>query len=128
MQQPGKGLQRRARARCYLLGDHAERCWRATLMSWTTKALGLIATLWVLALGQAWGATAPSAAPTPDRSSGDKTQEVTILGRLELQRRVTRFVDRIAVLENEEGLPRWNTPVCPLEWGLQRQAGEFVVR
>lgn len=86
-------------------------------MSWPPGVSRLTATLLILAFAQA------SFAQTPDAA----TQEVTVLGRLELQRRVTTFVDRIAALENGEGLPRWNVPVCPLEWGLTTPAGEFVV-
>ena len=96
-------------------------------MSRPSKTPRLIATLVALAAAQSWGATGQSSAGAQDSSSADETQQVTVLGRLEFQRRVTTFVDRIAALQNEEGLARWDRPVCPLEWGLRHDAGEVVL-
>jgi hypothetical protein len=55
-------------------------------------------------------------------------EEVTVTAtRIELEKRVSKFVYQIAGLENEEGLPRWNRRVCPQVSGLPRDAGEFVL-
>jgi hypothetical protein len=40
---------------------------------------------------------------------------------------VTSFVNRITSLENQEGLARWNVPVCPRVDGLPREEGEDVL-
>ncbi len=54
--------------------------------------------------------------------------EVTVLGeRLKLAPRVQSFVYGITQLKNNEGLPRWNSPVCPLVTGLPREQGEFIL-
>jgi hypothetical protein len=54
--------------------------------------------------------------------------EVTIRGQRDLARGVTRFVDQIAVLENGEGMPRWNERVCPQVSGVSRRDGESILR
>lgn len=56
--------------------------------------------------------------------------EVTVTAhRLELEKRVSKFVNKIAASENGgEGLARWNAPpVCPSVTGLPRQEAEFVL-
>jgi hypothetical protein len=54
--------------------------------------------------------------------------EVTVTAsRAELAPRVLKFVNEIAVRQNDEGLPRWQDPVCPLITGLPRQEGEFTL-
>ncbi len=54
--------------------------------------------------------------------------EVTVTAhRAELATRVSKFVNQIAAAENEEGFPRWQTPVCPLVSGLPQQEGEFIL-
>ncbi len=54
--------------------------------------------------------------------------EVTVTAsRAELAPRVSKFVDQIAVRQNDEGLPRWQDPVCPLITGLSRAEGEFML-
>jgi hypothetical protein len=49
--------------------------------------------------------------------------------RIELEKRVSRFVDQIAAAQNGgEGLARWQLPpVCPLVSGLPREDGEFIL-
>jgi hypothetical protein len=55
-------------------------------------------------------------------------QEVTVTGHhLELETRISHFVDHIAATENEEGLPRWQKPVCPFVSGLPPQQADFVL-
>jgi hypothetical protein len=54
--------------------------------------------------------------------------EVTVTAsRAELAPRVLKFVNQIAARQNDEGLPRWREPVCPLVTGLPREAGEFTL-
>jgi len=54
--------------------------------------------------------------------------EVTVSARrAQLQPRVQEFVVQIAALDGGGGLARWQTPVCPLETGLSKEAGEFVL-
>jgi len=95
------------------------------------RILVVVVTLSVLAAARA--AVAADQAPTPaaSQSSATKSQsldEITIRGhRAELERRASRFVNRIAATENAEGLPRWNWPVCPLVTGLPRSEGEFIL-
>jgi hypothetical protein len=71
---------------------------------------------------------APAAPAAMSSSAADTLQEVTVTAkRFELAQRVSKFVYRIAALQNEEGLPRWWQPVCPLVGGLTRKDGEFVL-
>jgi hypothetical protein len=61
-------------------------------------------------------------------SNSEPLTEVTVTARrIELENRVSNFVYQIAATENEEGLPRWQKPVCPLVSGLSRQEGEFIL-
>jgi hypothetical protein len=72
----------------------------------------------ILVVAHAGCAAAQSSAPG----------EVTVTAsRAELAPRVLKFVDQIAVRQNDEGLPRWQDPVCPLITGLSRLAGEFTL-
>jgi hypothetical protein len=66
------------------------------------------------------------AAPTAS-APGPLDEVVVSAKRAQLAPRVSKFVTRIAARENEEGLPRWQDPVCPLVTGLPRQEGEFVL-
>jgi hypothetical protein len=71
--------------------------------------------------------SAPAAASAP-ASQSEVTAEVTVTARrAELAPRVAKFVDQIAVRHNDEGLPRWQDPVCPLITGLSRADGEFML-
>jgi hypothetical protein len=80
--------------------------------------LFLLAAAGILAGVQAGSAAAQSSAPT----------EVTVTASREaLAPRVLKFVNQIAVRQNDEGLPRWQDPVCPLITGLPRQEGEFTL-
>jgi hypothetical protein len=96
---------------------------------------GVAALLGALAVQGAWAAadgSASAAATThsagPSIDTSEKLQEVTVTARrIELEKRVSRFVNQIAALENEEGLPRWRRPVCPQVSGLPREEGEFVL-
>src|SRR5580700_4665673 len=57
-------------------------------------------------------------------------QEVTVTAhRIELEKRVSKFVNQIAATENgAEGLARWQAPaVCQLVSGLPKQDGEFIL-
>ena len=47
--------------------------------------------------------------------------------RAQLAPRVAKFVNQIAAQHNDEGLPRWQDPVCPLISGLPREEGEFML-
>jgi hypothetical protein len=69
-----------------------------------------------------------SAGTSSDTS--ETLQEVTVTARrVELEKRVAKFVNRIAATENgAEGLARWQKPsVCPLVSGLPQQDGEFIL-
>jgi hypothetical protein len=78
----------------------------------------LLAAAGILAGMQAASADAQSSAPA----------EVTVTAsRAALAPRVLKFVNQIAVRQNDEGLPRWQDPVCPLVTGLPRQEGEFTL-
>lgn len=68
------------------------------------------------------------AAAVPAGAQSSAPQEVTVTGtREKLAPRVSKFVNQIAVRHNDEGLPRWQEPVCPLITGLPRQEGEFTL-
>ena len=76
-------------------------------------------------------ATAQSPAPTAAASSASTSeplQEVTVTAmRINLAPVVRKFINRIARLENGEGLARWVTPVCPTVIGLPSEEIEFVL-
>jgi hypothetical protein len=60
--------------------------------------------------------------------SSAPTEEVTVTAtRAQLAPRVSKFVNQIAASHNDEGLPRWQDPVCPLITGLVREEGEFML-
>jgi hypothetical protein len=79
-------------------------------------------------LGISVAAFAVSQAPAPN--SSDALQEVTVTAhRIELQKRVAKFVNQIAATENAaEGLARWRAPpACPLVSGVGAKDGEFIL-
>ena len=91
-------------------------------MKW--HAAGLVTLLAALAVKGAWAAADGSS------ESAEKLQEVDVTAhRLELEKRVSKFVDRIVIGENgTEGLARWGAPpACPLVSGLSRKDGEFIL-
>lgn len=47
--------------------------------------------------------------------------------RTQLTPKVLAFVNEISVPEPQEGLARWNVPVCPQVTGLPREDGEFIL-
>ena len=93
------------------------------------RVLAVAVTLAVLqnSAGTAAAESPPwSALPSP----GNGESEVTVTARrLELEKRVSQFVNQIAAAENgDEGLARWEVPpACPLVSGLPRQDGEFIL-
>jgi hypothetical protein len=92
-------------------------------MGKTSRICATATILAALAGHWAWAAAAGMSSDTSER-----LDEVTVTARrAELAPRVAAFVKQIAALENEEGLPRWGTRVCPLVSGLPRQEGEFVL-
>jgi hypothetical protein len=77
------------------------------------------------------GAQSTGQSPAPGAAAASAGQsetleEVTVTAA-RLQREVAKFVGRIAALENEEGFPRWNGPICPQESGLPREEGVWVL-
>jgi len=79
---------------------------------------------------RAEGGEAPGLpAATSSTSGSEAIPEVTVTAnRIELEKRVARYVNQIAAAENgDEGLARWQVPVCPLVSGLPRQDGEFIL-
>jgi hypothetical protein len=91
----------------------------------------------LLAAPRGWTAADGSSASAATGHSGtsssdtsEKLQEVTVSAhRIELEKRVSQFVNQIAAAENGgEGLARWGVPpVCPLVSGLPRRDGEFIL-
>jgi hypothetical protein len=90
----------------------------------------------LLMLIVAVGIVAPMAAGAgaPEAEAGNATSEplaeVTVTAhRLELEKRVSKFVNQIAATENgAEGLARWGAPpACPLVSGLSQKDGEFIL-
>jgi hypothetical protein len=82
-----------------------------------------VATTWVALAGQ--GTTA-AAETSP--AAAEELQEVTVTAHHGgLEKRVSEFVSQIAAAENEEGLPRWKAPVCPLVSGLTQAESEFIL-
>jgi hypothetical protein len=62
-------------------------------------------------------------------SAAEPLQEVTVTAnRIELEKRVSKFVYQIAALQNGEGIARWRIPVCPTVAGVSQQAGEFTLK
>jgi hypothetical protein len=67
-------------------------------------------------------------APAAQPGTAEALDEVTVTAsRISVERRVAKFVDEIASVENADGLPRWLNPVCPLVSGLPKEAGEFIL-
>jgi hypothetical protein len=88
----------------------------------------------VIASALALLATAMGAAADEQSSAtvgkSEALQEVTVRAhRIELEKRISKFVYQIAATENgAEGLARWQVPaVCPLVSGLPRKDGEFIL-
>jgi hypothetical protein len=94
----------------------------------------------VLALGSATGGAAAaegsSASPAPLSAASDSLQEVTVTAqRLKLSwlqrnqrvQEVSNFVYGIAALENDEAIPRFTAPICPIALGLSHERGEFII-
>jgi hypothetical protein len=101
------------------------------------RLLMLIAIAVFVAAGsaEAAGPTGQSTAPVEAASSASASPgtsaslpEVTVLAqRLKLEAQVSSFVNGITALQNNEGLARWHTPVCPLVSGLPAEEGEFIL-
>jgi hypothetical protein len=95
----------------------------------TLRVLAVAATLAMLANMGEWAAA--EAPPSSTQASpASPLPEVTVTAhRLELEKRVSQFVNQIAAAENgDEGLARWEVPpACPLVSGLPRQDGEFIL-
>jgi hypothetical protein len=75
------------------------------------------------AVGSATAAAVPITPPSA-------LAEVTVTAqRLELEKRVSKFVSQVAATENgAEGLSRWGSPpACPLVSGLSQRDGEFIL-
>jgi hypothetical protein len=93
--------------------------------------------LFAIAIGAAAAEqpSAPVGAPHSSSASAstgksEVLQEVTVRAhRIDLEKRVSKFVNQIAATENgAEGLARWQVPaVCPLVSGLPRKDGEFIL-
>ncbi len=102
------------------------------------RALVLIAAGCLIAFENAnsWAAVGqpPATASAPSSASAQgvnltELPEVTVTGhRASLKRRVSKFVNRVAGLENGEGLPRWKVPVCPLVTGVFPEDGGVILK
>jgi hypothetical protein len=95
----------------------------------TPLVLAIVATLAIFPNAPGWAATGTpsSSAPTSPQT---QMPEVTVRAhRLELEKRVAKFVNQIAATENgAEGLARWGSPpACPLVSGLPQEDGEFIL-
>src|SRR5580692_4096565 len=102
-----------------------------------SRILAVAVTLAVLSGQLAWpvdGGSPPPAATTNSAGTSfepsETLQEVTVRAhRIELEKRVSKFVNQIAATENgAEGLARWGAPpACPLVSGLRQRDGEFIL-
>lgn len=82
------------------------------------KLQSLVMTCALAAFANAIGAAAAT----------EPLQEVTVTAnRIELEKRVSKFVYQIAAVQNGEGIARWRIPVCPTVAGVSPQAGEFTL-
>jgi len=73
---------------------------------------------------------ARSTGVTADSHGSASLNTVTIQAakaRKELERRVDHYVVSNVVTYLHDSLVRWNTPVCPLAAGLQKDMGEFIL-
>lgn len=106
---------------------------RLTTMART--ACLLAATLAVLAGAPTWAAAQQSPVRTSSSSSASASAdtsgalpEVTVKGRrISLARRVSKFVNQIASLENAQGLPVWEKPACPFVTGLPLEEAGIIL-
>jgi hypothetical protein len=102
---------------------------KAPVCTVTLRVLAVAATLAMLPNADGW-ADAETPSSSGPASSSSRVPEVTVTAsRIELEKRVSKFVNQIAAAENGgEGLARWEAPsVCPLVSGLPREDGEFVL-
>lgn len=101
-------------------------------MSGASRAWLLTVAFAALTAADAWAAAAQPAAEAADALPGGNSgapQEVTVTGRrLPLAKRVRKFVDQVAVLENSEGVALWKRPVCPLVTGFPLQEGGAILK
>src|SRR6516164_4659362 len=67
------------------------------------------------------------AATEPSGTSTALSGAARAARRAELGPKVEGFVNEIAALGNEAGLPRWNQEVCPQVSGLSQGQGEFIL-
>jgi hypothetical protein len=98
--------------------------------------VAVVATVLAALAGQGgWAAAdeSPASAATghsagTSSEASETLQEVTVTAhRMELEKRVSKFVNAIAAVEPGEGLPVWHRPVCPLAWGLTAEEDKFIV-
>jgi hypothetical protein len=69
----------------------------------------------------------PSSTAGAAAGKSQALEEVTVTAhRVELERRVSKFVYQIATLQNGEGIARWRIAVCPIVVGVLQQEGEFT--
>lgn len=98
-----------------------QSCFATLRVLGVTAALGMLPNLHERVAAETPSSSAP-ASPLP---------EVMVTARrIDLEKRVDRFVYQIAAAENggEAGLARWQAPpACPLVSGLPRQEGEFIL-
>jgi hypothetical protein len=90
------------------------------------RVLALAAALTMFSNAQRSAAAETLASSAPANSLA----EVTVTARrIELEKRVSKFVNQIAATENgAEGLARWGAPpACPLVSGLRQRDGEFIL-
>ena len=104
-------------------------------MSKNLRVFAVATTLAVLSGPLLWAADDGSPAPaTTSQAAGkpsdtSETQEITVTAnRIELEKKVSKFVYQIATLQNGEGMARWHIPVCPIVAGVLQQEGDFTVR
>jgi len=93
----------------------AEAIWRRLLF---------VASASLLVAPDAFAADAPAAGPTV-------VQAVTVhppAPKAEQEKRIHAFVGAVAQPVNQDGLVRWTRPICPLEAGLARDQGIYVIQ
>ncbi|MGH8219350.1 MAG: hypothetical protein ACREUT_12440 [Steroidobacteraceae bacterium] len=96
-------------------------------MSSASRALILSAALAALTSAYARAGTEQSTATSASSSATEALQEVTVTAqRAKLAKRISKFVENVAAPEDENGLPRWNEPVCPLVLGLNQETDAFI--
>ncbi len=74
------------------------------------------------------GVLSATANSAPADSAKPTLEPITVEAQRQMEREVSRYVSTVVVHYLHDSLARWDTPICPLVAGLDRDRGEFVLQ